>query len=346
MRRTAGAVLRAALRIPARLNLPLNVAVEVAMHLAQQQQDAVAAYWDVPKFQLLAQCLTPPPTPDWQGNSGTVGCLTLQAGGLTLPSGVGATITRVHIARKDQSFGTRWRTVYLWGRVDAGTTTPVFVPAVPEKLAQRLPERFLTAVPWEQADPFSVPVGVPQHTPRPLPVKLLAKRRDLNLWRSPTEQPTRGYQPTLQPPPPVPPRDTTEGELPRPPAKGTRERKWKAPKALSVALQVALAATEVIDWIDAVYRALPYKLRRKVLMGQPLRSSGYHRQPTPIQKALVIFGNLDDVNLTKALRNLIMEAAIDQAIGRASSYGEAWVKRNSPYTNTLHGQVSSGPFWW
>lgn len=318
---TRAARLHPAVRIA---STALDVA-RVADQLANPGEFASEGMWEVPQFTLISRCINPPPTPDWQGNSGTIGCLTLQAGGLPLPSGVGATITRVHIARKDQSFGTRWRTVYLWGRVGTGVVTPYNRPAVPMRYSRELALKKRLGIVPEALDAMSQPIAaLPSPlAPTPVPYSLAPYRRH-NPWRSPTEQSFRGPGRPTRPPnevfpvaPPEPPGQPPRARrklTPQDPRRRKREKekKVKGNKVVQLALKAALAATEVIDVVEAVYRALPYEVRAAV--NAAAKDNGY-RYARPQHMAWAILTHADEIDMRKAVTNIIMNHYTDKVVG-------------------------------
>lgn len=88
----------------------------------------------------------------------------------------------------------------------------------------------------------------------------------------------------------------------RPPPKGTKERKVKT--TMDVALRVASAATEAVDVIDAVYYALPAHMRVK--------------NATPQTKLLLIYRNVNSLDLPAAIRNIVLTQLMDVVSAKAS----------------------------
>lgn len=147
---------------------------------------------------------------------------------------------------------------------------PLFLPRVPT-----LPEVFPG---W---DPFLVPPAVPLPAPQPVPYRAIPQRPVNDPWRAPGERPEVGPAPTPTPRPRLRPRprprpgdrpswdyDWRPGERPRPggkpgfhrpqpPGKGEKEEKWNMPPWLKKAWDAAMDATEVDDFVDALFDALP-----------------------------------------------------------------------------------------
>lgn len=121
-----------------------------------------------------------------------------------------------------------------------------------------------------------------------------------------------GYKP---PPPPVPQRLRSRPPLPR-----EKERKGEMPEWAMKVMQGVWAATEAIDAIDAIWKALPKDIRdatpktgrtrKGALIGEGKAYS------TPLDKAKHLYDNLDKLDLPEAIKNLIINHYTDALMGR------------------------------
>lgn len=183
-------------------------------------------------------------------------------------------------------------------------------------------------VPW--VNPSIDPLVAPNVMPVPakqIPYKVLPGRRP-NPLRSPTEQSTFGYSlgvvtgPGIQPGPqqaefPAPgnkPRPVP-GHKPQKPGPGVKEKKTKLQKGMVVALRAGYTATEAIDAIEAIHKALPKK---------------YQAPPgsTPQAQLLAIYKNINHLDMQKVVLNLITNHILDLLIGRASAKADPFFKKN------------------
>lgn len=177
-------------------------------------------------------------------------------------------------------------------------------------------------------DPMQLPIKQPVGTPVPIPYPVIPHRRP-NPFRDPVEQST-GSEPSQEPQPapagpPIPPSYTPVDEIviyppPRPgrppqmvgpkPAwhsrRPPRKGKEKENKVGNVPAGLARAAislvTESADVAEAFYYAIPPKDR------------GF--APTPWDKAVEVWENLDKVQIPKLVGNLIIMLITDAAAGR------------------------------
>lgn len=195
---------------------------------------------------------------------------------------------------------------------------------------------------------MELPIGQPVGVPSPIPFWAVPGRMP-NPNADPMEQPHRGPKPRPRPAPyprprvapgtlpaqapygdpvvvtnprggprgdprprPVPggktspilfPRTPRGYDAPAPPPKGVRERKVQGGPGLARALRAAMAATEWGDAIDAIFQALPRRYKRGVRGGA--------------EKALAIWRHFGDVNLPKAVVNLISNQVEDWIIGHS-----------------------------
>lgn len=97
----------------------------------------------------------------------------------------------------------------------------------------------------------------------------------------------------------------------RPPQRNEKERKTNVSAMMGRFIRAGLdAATEFVDVVDAVYEALPEKLRRKE-WSKSMREN--HRGLTPQEKIQSIFENGNSLDLNDVVDN-IAEALIEDAV--------------------------------
>jgi hypothetical protein len=178
-------------------------------------------------------------------------------------------------------------------------------------------------------DPLLIPPLAPEVLPRPIPFRILPARKP-NPDRAPTERPTPGTQPSNRPRPALNPllRPATRQGLrpalrpdtapafqvfpPRgpvrpthrfaPPRRREKERKAYLPAWLYPLMRGAFAATEAIDVLEALHKALP---------------PGCQKGETPQAMALDIFRCFPDLDLEAAAGNLLENMIEDGIIGRS-----------------------------
>lgn len=216
-----------------------------------------------------------------------------------------------------------YRRSFVWRRV---TGTAPFV------MSRWMP--FPISVMNPMWDPFSLPVNAPGPRPYPLPWKMIPMRQP-NPFYSPSEQtqfgpsPIRGlsYRPNPGPdavaispgkkPVPGPSHTST------PPPRNTREKKGRMKKGMAVLLKGAYTASEAYDAIEAIWKALPAKHRTKDASG--------------IQMLDDIWNNLGELDLDKAVLNLIANHFIDLVVGRSSAKADEFFKQTgaSGWSNWL-----------
>ena len=185
------------------------------------------------------------------------------------------------------------------------------------------------------ADPMSLPLSAPLNTPQPVPYWVLPYRRP-NPYRSPSEGHHFGYgtwssrffnvqhstgmsfnpvvgQPT-KPTPVSPPGH-------KPPGPGVKERKSRVRRVGAALIRAMRATTEALDFIDAVFKALPAKYRKGV--------------KTPQDKVRAIYQHADKLDMNKVVFNLIANHYTDKLLGRAN----ALIERPMRQHGVTHGNV-------
>ena len=174
---------------------------------------------------------------------------------------------------------------------------------------------------WRPGDP-----GTP--APEPPPWRVIPKIKP-NPWRSPREQSLRGYhtwqmfdwgqqtgtQPPLKPPPKpiptIPPRPHGK------PGPGVKERKVKLMGFGGNWFVKAWGSlTEGLDALDAIWRSLPCALRARLMK----ESGGFM---TPQEKMAAIYRHFGEVDMEKAVYNLLIDNLTDKYIGKINQAVQA-----------------------
>lgn len=210
-------------------------------------------------------------------------------------------------------------------RIPGADPGPIeYVPARPGTIVT-VPTPSRRGVP--QPLPELLPPGRPSPGVDPIPYPLIPGRVP-NPNRSPTEQSEWGNDvPPLIPEPVVPtpgvivlptpgnpspepsPSPQPDTPFPGPPAT-TRTRERKVILAVAgVPARIVSAATETKDVIDAFWSAMPEQFQRA-------HKFRYGRLTRPHEKALLIWENLDELDIGAAITNLAWEQLEDMAYGR------------------------------
>lgn len=200
--------------------------------------------------------------------------------------------------------------------------------------------------PWTGFDPIDIPLHpVPQRIPDPNPYSPFPRHRPRR-WRSPTERTFRGPEiPVPRPASPGAPRGPSQrpGEQPparrlrrserpadeitirprpgpvtsapgshdlNPPPPRTRERKGKtgSPTAFRIIRRIFEEAFEAVDYIDAIYEALPQHIRKFLERGKP--------RLNPAQKMAAIHNHYQVLDLKEVIVNLMLNEFEDFIFGR------------------------------
>lgn len=123
------------------------------------------------------------------------------------------------------------------------------------------------------------------------------------------------------------------GENPdRPPRPREHERKVRVGGALATALTAAHAATEAADIAEALFEALPAHIRATVpRSGRTQRGARVGegvRYATPYDRAMHVWRNLQHLNVSQALMNLLRNHLTDLALGRLNAGADRFSNRN------------------
>lgn len=114
----------------------------------------------------------------------------------------------------------------------------------------------------------------------------------------------------------------------KPPKNNERERKYRPGKvALGVWAGIG-TATEALDLLQLLYRSIPKKWRSKWHNGgnqhfdywsqDPKTGKWKYNEPPPWIMAMVVFNNIDHVDMSKAIPGFVKMQATDKAYGKAS----------------------------
>lgn len=193
---------------------------------------------------------------------------------------------------------------YWWRN---SSTTPNPVGQVIARQLQRPIE------PLVVIDPNTLPIGLPMNLPLPIPWALVPHRLNDPIGSQRDQGETR-------------PRFVT----PRPPGPGTKEVKLM-PRSVMVAVRLMHAATEGLDFLDAVHKALPKEFQAKAY-----RKDGKWWNATPQDRARAIYDNLDKLNWNDAALNLLKNEVGDRILGRANA------KADKALNNSPIGRITRG----
>lgn len=155
--------------------------------------------------------------------------------------------------------------------------------------AARAMEEALPAI-----DPMTLPVNAVQPAPVSAPIGAAGLAPNAEVIPRPARFPRgRGRRP--------PKREK--------PKKKTKERKLSTGAVAGRGLSIVInQLSEAIDYLDALYYALPRDVRER---------DG--KDATPQRRALTLYQNMDEVDVGKAMLNLIANEIEDRAIGKAAS---------------------------
>lgn len=184
-------------------------------------------------------------------------------------------------------------------------------------------------VPW--FDPFQLPIGVPTPAPLPPPYRILPRRGPR---RRPDPKPLPvpvGEIPTLEVTPgaqPVP--GSIKQEVP---PEGEKEKKGSPLKGKYAAGWVKTLEglgggfTEMDDLVSAIYKSLPWQLRRWRGRDGVWRD----RDHTTARRIQRIADNLGDVSVLDMVKNIMQNEAIDTIGGVIGELGKQAIDNNRYY---------------
>lgn len=237
--------------------------------------------------------------------------------GFGTPNGIQITdeSMQVLIGPRNNSSVARYDIREAWARDEASAAFPGPIE-IPWRNPVPQPPILPAVPPW--IDPLPMPIGVPLPVPSAPPYRAIPYRRR-NMRRSPTEQSTRSNGNQARNPAPRPNPKRT------PPR--TKEKKIMSRAARAI-LAVWSAATEIPDWVDAFYDALP-DARKKQL------KKALGRKPTMTERANFAYRYLEEVDIGKATGNaaynVIEDAVVGFGIGKMRDVGLGVGLNGLPY---------------
>lgn len=225
-------------------------------------------------------------------------------------------------------YGTLYRTV-----ASGSATMPEWVPGG-VIAPQPDPATDLEVLPWPQLDPMSQPIHRARPEPAHLPISVVPYLRPENPNYAPGNGPLRGPVPVPATPPEhvtvevtdpySPPTASASSPVRRPPGPRTREKKARLLRAWAPFNRVLSSVTEGLDFIDAVFYALPANRRWGAY--------------TPQAKLARIWKHYDEIDIEQALLNLLINEIQDRVIGSLAS---AAARAEKPYLDATGRTVSS-----
>lgn len=216
-------------------------------------------------------------------------CLQLQVGGTFDWDAYTTVTTSTVLMRQRAHTSTRYRNIESYWRPasESGTTVPFPDDPVTVTNARPNPE----TVPWQVP---GFPDLIPPNSPAQLPGEDVPYLEIPNIPDSQFHVTSYGPSTAVSSPPVY-----HSG----PPGQGTRERKVRV-RGAGGALRILNTVTEALDFIDALWLALPAELRT------PYAS--------PQQKLVDLYTNINEIDVEQAITNLILEQIEDYVYGRAS----------------------------
>lgn len=205
-------------------------------------------------------------------------------------------------------------------------------------------------VPTQQTanSPFNAPRQPHPAYPALVPRALAPAMPDAPMMRETSNGGRFTYVRPGQPPrpdrPPKPP--ILPPHKPVPPRPRTKERKIKTSKFLRAGLEIAYAATETVDLIDAIWDALPKDLRKATPKTGKVMPGGRLPPGTPYvssyDKAAWIYKHMDQVDMRQAASNIIENHIKDEIIGRTIGASEGFNKKNLNGNRLLNSEQENG----
>lgn len=233
--------------------------------------------------------------------------------------------------RTSSTLAPRYDQRETWAKIDdIPTTEPT--PWLPEKPPVFLPPVVPELPQW--IDPLAQPINKPTVNPSPRPLEFPPAP---NPWRSPTESSSAGNNPIVRG---RTESNTSNNPAPRPNSPRKPKPKTKERKTVSVwakmLFQLHSAGTEVDDWVDSFYDAMPNAERKAF---EARIEALYGRPPTAGERALFIYRNINAVDMTQALKNVVYNVIEDAIAGKGIKWldkagigigptGQPYVKRD------------------
>lgn len=106
------------------------------------------------------------------------------------------------------------------------------------------------------------------------------------------------------------------------PPKNEKEVKHKLPTAAVALLKAVSAVTEAVDFVDALYKALPAEFRPKY------RNTKHEKKvTTPLERMEAVYKNAEKIDIYNAIDNLVENQIEDYAFGKLGQAGGEVSKR-------------------
>lgn len=256
------------------------------------QEQPVGLFGNNPNgWTMIDSCASPiwPPTDPRQRATNTVPmCLTNQAAAAAQKWGepLVAPATRLEKLNQHNDLP-RWQVVEHWRRTDA-STKPVQAQA-----------QDILSIP--AIEPFAIPIGVPVEI-MPTPYELQPQLHRPNPNDITGHSTERGYGTNA----------TTQRVFhPGPPGPGVRERKVRV---RNIFLGTINFTTEGIDFMDALYYALPAHLREP--------------NASVTRRGQLVYQHINEIDVAQAIENLIYNEIQDRVIGAMSQPLQQYARDN------------------
>lgn len=229
---------------------------------------------------------------------------------------------------------TEWRTVpveYPFPNMPSPWAPSVFPHELPIGMPSPSapPLNFPRPDPWSPESPSrgprpdevpkTEPAPVPKPSPLPEPAPNPAPRP--NVIQNPfPDAPLDSWLPSPRPTP----RPQVRPQRPQPPRKNEKEKKARM-GAVAGAIWAAFGPiTETVDFVDVLYEALPRNIKRDAY-------NKLGRQPNPIERAELIYRNINQMDVGKALTGWAQNEIEDFIIGKfGKGVGKASQKDGRP----------------
>lgn len=199
-------------------------------------------------------------------------------------------------------------------------------------------------------NPHALPINVPVTTPRPVAYGAVPYMPVADPF-APGTTPLRGPAPARaispspwqngivvtpgQPVKPAPP------HVRRPPVRGECERK-PARDVKRAIDRIVGPVTEAVDAIDAVYDALPWKVRMAEYRKCKASGMGGRECLTPQRKLQIVYDNYESLDMVEVIKNLAKNAAEDRIIGELSRRADKNLRRRG-WHDIFNRGPTSGP---
>ena len=200
-------------------------------------------------------------------------------------------------------------------------------------------------------DPLSVPPLAPPFLPLAIPYRALPYRK-VNPWRSPKEQRQFGNEaplpwypdgvknpvdeiPYIAPPFSIgvgPAARLAKAHKRRPPDSNEKESKVRVNGVLSKLMLAGNFASEAVDVVEAIYKAIPYQFRPRY------KNTRYAKRKVKPQEMMeTIWRHHDEINYARALYNLVENELEDRIVGKFGKLAKDEATRSGRLHTLQHG---------